>query len=311
MLPRDVYSQPDAPDPVLDGRTVLSLVKRHVPHAQAVTAVDESGGEARAYAIDDGLILKTQRPQQVRPRTSLEKEAAFLLELAAFPEIRVPRVLGYGREGGVEYLCMTRVPGVAARHTSLWGAERAKLLREVGRTLWSIHNVPQAPLHDSALFPGPRTAPEFRRRFEAGLAQALSAIKSDPSLWTLDISPAQLASTALETLPPLVPLVALHSNPGPEHIFIDPDTLTFTGLIDFGDAYIGHPAFDWRWPEYDDRLAILEGYREDSAADEDFLAAWRSVMVFAEMTALATRPERRIQAIGHLVRLSYDLLGRV
>lgn len=80
-MPKDVYIQPDAPDPILPEELVLSLVRRHVPNAQAVTGIDESGGEARTYAIDSALILKVQRPQQLRPRTSLEKEVWFLQHL--------------------------------------------------------------------------------------------------------------------------------------------------------------------------------------------------------------------------------------
>src|SRR5438270_12590755 len=95
----DTYSQPDAPDPVLEDELVLSLVRRHVPDARAVTGIDESGGEARSYTIDDSMILKVQRPQQLRPRTSLEKEVFFLRQLEQAPAVSVPRVLGYGREG--------------------------------------------------------------------------------------------------------------------------------------------------------------------------------------------------------------------
>ncbi|XJC74227.1 hypothetical protein ACHFCA_27480 [Delftia tsuruhatensis] len=71
---KDFYIQPDAADPVLDPDAVLAIVRLHAAGAKAVRAVDESGGEARAYAIDNGLILKVQRPQQLRARTSLAKE---------------------------------------------------------------------------------------------------------------------------------------------------------------------------------------------------------------------------------------------
>src|SRR5215210_3945824 len=98
MLPKDVYSQPDAPDPVLAERIVLGFARRHLANASAVTAVDESGGEARAYFIDDAYVFKTQRPQQLRPRTSLRKEVFFLEQLHRnAPEVVVPRVLGYGQ----------------------------------------------------------------------------------------------------------------------------------------------------------------------------------------------------------------------
>src|SRR5437764_1565920 len=116
----DTYSQPDAPDPVLDDELVLSLVRRHVPDAKAVTGVDESGGEARTYAIDDAIILKAQRPQQLRPRTSVEKEVFFLQQLEQEPRVSVPRVLGYGSEGRyIEYNLQTRMPGQAMRHVPL------------------------------------------------------------------------------------------------------------------------------------------------------------------------------------------------
>ena len=60
-MARDFYVQPDAADPVLDTATVLAIVRRHAPNVVTVTAVDESGGEARTYAFDDDLILKVQR----------------------------------------------------------------------------------------------------------------------------------------------------------------------------------------------------------------------------------------------------------
>ena len=97
MLPSDMYSQPNAADPVLDERTVLDIVRRHGVRCSAVTSIDETGGEARAYGIDDNLVLKVQRPHRLRPRTSLEKEAFFLHQLAAYPDIVVPQVLGYGQ----------------------------------------------------------------------------------------------------------------------------------------------------------------------------------------------------------------------
>src|SRR5215210_9339145 len=106
-MPNDL----DPRDPVLDESVVLTVVRRHWPAAGRVTGVDESGGEARTYALDEDVILKTQRPHRVRPRTSLEKEVFHLEQVASqAPEISVPRVLGYGRELGVEYTVMTRMP---------------------------------------------------------------------------------------------------------------------------------------------------------------------------------------------------------
>jgi hypothetical protein len=63
----DVYLQPDVGDPVLSTATVVRLARAHVSRAEAVTGVDESGGEARVYLVDEGVVVKTQRPHRVRP----------------------------------------------------------------------------------------------------------------------------------------------------------------------------------------------------------------------------------------------------
>jgi hygromycin-B 7''-O-kinase len=304
MLPSDVYSQSNAADPVLDEGTVLNIVRRHVGNCSAVTSIDETGGEARAYVLDDNLVLKVQRPHRLRPRTSLEKEAFFLHQLSAYPDIVVPHVLGYGRYDNIEYIVMTRMQGVSALTVELTGGQRMSVLHHLGRTLRSLHSMPQAPFYGSALLPGNRTWDAFVEHVRDTLAHAVQIIGASPNLWQLDVSPADLASRVLAALPASVDLVALHSNPGPVHTFVQPDTLEFVGLIDFGDAYISHPALDWRWPTHADRVALLHGYCDETPVTDEFMAAWRATLVLSDMSALATRPETRSQALERL----HDLL---
>jgi hygromycin-B 7''-O-kinase len=261
--------------------------------AASVTAVDETGGEARAYMIDDDVVLKTQRPQQLRASTSLEKEVAFLNALADDPGVNVPRVLGYGRDGDVEYTVMTRMPGVASRTVEIEGQSRIDLLRSLGRMLRRLHSLPQQQFYDSPLFPGVRTTAAFEERLRAALERAVDLIERDPGIWRLAISPRALADRVLGTSRSDVDLVALHSNPGPEHVFINPGSLGLTGIIDFGDAYIAHHALDMRWPRPEDRETVLAGYSEEQPLSEAFLAAWRATLIFGDMTAIATRPARR------------------
>jgi aminoglycoside phosphotransferase (APT) family kinase protein len=300
MLPGDMYSQPNAADPVLDERTVLDLVRRHGVRCSAVTSIDETGGEARAYVLDDNLVLKVQRPHRRRPRTNLEKEVFFLHQLAAYPDIVVPHVLGYGRHDTIEYIVMTRMPGVPAFTVELTGVQRMAVLHQLGRTLRRLHSLPQAPFYSSALFPGNRTREEFVARTRATLAHAVQVIGATPGIWQLGVSPADLASRVLAALPASVDLVGLHSNPGPVHTFVQPDTLDLVGLIDFGDAYISHPALDWRWPTHADRVVLLHGYCDETPVTDEFIAAWRAALVLSDMSALATRPETRPQALERL-----------
>jgi len=292
-------------DPVLDFDYVLSLVRRHLPLATAVNAVDESGGEARAYVIDQAYIFKTQRPHKVRPRTSLEKET-FQLNLIAreAPELSVPRVLGYGREGSVEYILMTRIPGVATRNATLDGEARQAVLRELGRTVRGFHRLPLEPFDGSGLFPGDRNPAEVRVRLQSILNQAVQAIGVPRDAWRWEVSPETLAERALDSVPAGADLAALHSNPGPEHVFVDPDSLRFSGVIDFGDAFISHPVFDMRrWTTPADRSAFLAGYAENETLSEAFMATWRAVIIASVMTIFALRPQRRAEALDDLQSL--------
>lgn len=307
MQPR--YREPDPADPILDPETILRLIRLHVPSAKTVSAVDESGGEARAYLIDSDLVFKVQRPHRVRPRTNQEKEVFYLDQLAAAdPDLPVPRVRGYGRENGIEYTCMTRVPGVPALAVDLEETAKAALLAELGRTLRRVHSVPQEPFLTSPLFPGPRSREEFVEQTTSSFNRAVGVFKAEPERWPFTTSPASVAAAARARLPSQVDLVALHSNPGPEHTYIDPVTHQFTGLIDFGDAYIGHPASDCRWRTHEDSLLILKAYCQDMEEPDEFVAAWRSLRILNAMSSAAGLGfGRGAQALGSLDRLIAEL----
>ncbi|HUZ53611.1 MAG TPA: phosphotransferase [Streptosporangiaceae bacterium] len=300
----DTYSQPDAPDPILADDRVLELARRHAGSLLKVTFVDESGGEARAYMCDDDLVFKTQRPQQLRPRTSLEKEAFILGQLAAQDDLPVPRVVGYGREDDVEYLLMTRIPGVCLESTSLFGAARVAVLAELGATLRRVHDVDQSAMETSALIPGDASAGGLHDRISALFDQLIASLAADPR-WAAEIDLRAVADQALASLPAGTLPVTLHSNPGPEHCFVDPGTGRFTGLIDFGDAYRSHSALDvrsWRSPE--DSRHMLSGYRALGPLPEGFEHVWRTGIIITQLRLAARghrEPDKAARTIHELL----------
>lgn len=309
-MPKDIYVQPDAPDPVLDDELVLSLTRRHVPSAWGVTGVDESGGEARTYAIDSEIIFKTQRPQQLRPRTSLAKEVLFLNQIAlALPDLCVPRVLGYGRAGKyIEYTVMTRVPGVALRNMNLDRTARLDAMRALGRTLRRIHQLPQAPFVTSGLFPGDQTSGDLRVRVAELFDDFITRIRNEKRQWSLSLSPEQVASRAFAILPDTEERVALHSNPWHEHTFVDPTTGKYTGLIDFGDAYISHPTFDLRrWRTHEERSALLQGYTAEQPVSDEFMRTWLVAQIVGNLAVIAQNPTLGPAAHADLERFLLEL----
>ena len=308
-MPKDYYIQPDAPDPVLSQEKVLSLARQYVPDAQAVTAVEESGGEARTYLIDDQWIFKTQRPPQLRPRTSLRKEVVFLQQLEDVDGVSVPRFIGHGHpEPLLEYTLMTRMPGVAVRNAKLQGETRRETLKDLGRMLRRIHNIPQEPLHESGLFFGDQSPVDMRWRFGSLFDDMAEMIQQENTPWNFHLRPAEVGRRLMRTLPDVKTIVALHSNPGPEHTFVDPDSGKLTGIIDFGDAYFSHPVNDLRrYRSPADRRAVLEGYVESEPVDEDFMATWRVACGIADIVAIAYSPEYQSAAIEELDQLILEI----
>jgi hygromycin-B 7''-O-kinase len=313
-VPRDFYVQPDASDPVLSEEVVLSLARRHIPDARAVTTVDESGGEARTYRIDDSMILKTQRPQQLRPRTSLEKEVFFLHQLAeGAPDLSVPRVLGYGRDqvadgalgnAMIEYTLMTRMPGIAMRHAKLDEGARRAVLFQLGVVLRRVHSLSLAPFVASELFHGDQSFVDTQFRFGNYFNDLADDIRRERSPWRLSLTPEQVGAKAIASVPRSAERAALHSNPFLEHVFVYPETGAYSGLIDFGDAYISHPAFDMRrWNRKADREALLQGYTSERPVSDAFLATWRAVMILGDVVTIAYYPERADEAEQDLLEL--------
>jgi Ser/Thr protein kinase RdoA (MazF antagonist) len=170
--------------------------------------------------------------------------------------------------------------------------------------LREIHALPQESLAASGLFPGDRTVDDLRARLAEAFDEALAALEHAGGRWQLARSPRHVVDAALAALPDTTAFVALHSNPGPEHTFVDPVTHTYTGTIDLGDAYISHPALDLRrWADPADREALLTGYQAVGPIDTTFMGVWRVTQVWADMVAVARVPEHRDAAYAHLERL--------
>lgn len=299
----DTYSQPDAEDPVLPADSVLALARRHGLTVEAITRVDESGGEARAYLGDDNVVVKTQRPNRVRPRTSLAKEAFILREMASQTALPIPRLLGYGRDDDIEYLVMSRIPGVALHSISLAPSERASVLEELGKALRKLHDLDQTAMEASGLIPGDRSGADLHRRLSTVFDDLIAILASDHR-WADEVNLRAVADECLAALPGDVRPVTLHSNPGPTHCFVDPDGALFTGLIDFGDAYRSHPALDLRvWASQEDRNSILAGYRAYGPLCSGFEGVWRTGLILTELRFAARSYSEPTQVVGTIKQI--------
>lgn len=310
----DVYTQPDAPDPMLPAELVRELAEAHLPTGVRLAgmAVDESGGEARVYLFDradtdGGVAVKTQRPHRLRPRTSLAKEAVLLAALAGPLAGRIPAFYGYDAvdttAGPIEFLVIGRVPGRAVVTGGLPESARSRLLRELADVLRAVHGLDAGELRSAGTLPTVDDAVALRARLEPNFADLVEHLVGRPDRWPLKVQPDRVAERALAALPTRLdaPPVPLHSNPGPTHVFTD-EGGGFTGLIDFGDAYAAHPALDLRsWPDPADRILLREAYLDGQVANAEWDAVWTVAMIYADLGALTGPHPHAAPAAADLV----------
>ena len=265
---KTIYYQRGAADPVLENDFVMSIVRQYVPNAKKVTDVDETGGEARTYAVDNNIILKVQRPQQLRNTTSLEREAFFLRQLENVEGMSIPTVLGYGKQETVEYTCMTRMPGIAVRYSNISGEEREKMLFELGKMLFLIHSVDVKPFIESGLFTDiDKDVNDVKERLKTHFDWGFHRLSEKLTQAEMDKMNA-LAADELNKITDVC-IVPCHANPSATHTFVKSNN-RFSGLIDFGDAYISHPVFDIRRWALSDRKPLIKGYMSSGKTDGRF-----------------------------------------
>jgi len=255
-------------DPIYDESFILNIVRSFVPDVGKVLRIDEQGGSARTYHIDLGVTLKVLRPNRKTSKDYIKREVFLLKQLEAAGVSNIPRSLGYGKDDALEYHCMSTIPGVAVRFSELTPTQRIEMLYKLGDTLYRVHHVPLESIYESELgFKSFTSDEEIRGQVWHYFNLAISKIAERLSPEQIDKALAE-AEKHIAKINDTVPKLR-HADPSDEHVFVDNGK--FSGVIDFGDAYITHPAFDLRrWP-HEDRSDLLKGYLSAGDVEDSFL----------------------------------------
>ena len=142
------------------------------------------------------------------------------------------------------------------------------MLFELGKTLFLIHSVDIAPFYASGLITDiDKNTGDVKERlkthFDRGL-QSLSEKLTQSETDNANSSAAEELNKIKEAC-----IVPCHANPSAQHTFVKSDN-RFSGIIDFGDAYISHPVFDIRRWSLNDRKSIVNGYMSSGKTDKNF-----------------------------------------
>ncbi|MGC5329156.1 phosphotransferase family protein [Micromonospora sp. DT62] len=215
------------------------LVSAHLPdmHVRSVVLLG-AGLDNITYEVNDDLVVRISRDPDANERKGrVTRECQLLKTVAPDSPLPVPRPLFAAPELGV--LAYPKLHGRPL--LSIPQASRAALIPSVaialGDLLRVLHAIPAdhvAGLVDSDDTP----LTEWRRE----AAEFYTTVGEH-------VPPRHrpVVEAFLESTPPAEPhtLTFSHNDLGIEHVLVDPDNGTVTGIIDWGDAAVADPAYDF------------------------------------------------------------------
>ncbi|MEV0729461.1 phosphotransferase [Polymorphospora sp. NPDC050346] len=212
-------------------RTALAA---HLPgtHLGRLEPLGE-GEDNVAYEVDGELILRVRKEADPAPAT--EREARLLATVADLSPLPVPTPLFAAPELGC--LAYRKVPGVPLLDLPDRLAYAAPVAAAIGRLLGALHAVPVERMAEVAE-PDHQPLPDW-------LAEA---VENHAALaGRLPAEHGAAIGAFLAAPPPdggYVPVFS-HNDLGVEHVLVDPATRTVTGVVDWSDAAIVDPAYDF------------------------------------------------------------------
>lgn len=195
------------------------------------------------FWVEDDWLIKLFTP--LFPADA-PTECLVLQVLAEQSGFSVPSLRARGDLEGWPYLVLSRLPGQPLDRLwpGLLPSSREQIAASLGRLMAALHRTPTAGLQnlqiDWQAFIAGQMAICLERQRQAGATDA----------WLADIA------GFLADLPPLYEpgfqAVLLNADLNPEHLFCEQTEAGWqiTGVIDFGDAMLGHPYYEFVAPGF-------------------------------------------------------------
>ncbi|WP_214108998.1 phosphotransferase family protein [Acrocarpospora catenulata] len=213
---------------------ILRLVARHLPGYEIRTITGLGGGlDNIAYELNGEMVVRQRRDDDPASRSeATRREAALLAVVSELSPLPVPRPIFVDEDEGV--LAYAKVPGLPLNLNPV--PEPAQLAAPLGAFLNRLHTAPAERV--AALVPRDAySLEELREEAERDYRDIVPHIPV-PSRRHVEDFLARTAPREPDTL------TFCHNDLGSEHILVNAETSTITGVIDWSDAAIADPAHD-------------------------------------------------------------------
>ncbi len=215
------------------------VVAEHLPDYRVDSVRRLGEGQVNvAYLVNDSLIVRVNKEPDLERRAALVREEARLLTaVAKHTTLPVPTPRFVAPAAGV--LAYDQLPGTPVRDlpTSQRPARAASIGAALGTLLGALHAVPVDEVRDLVAVDD---APLDEWRSEA--AELFEEVRAE-----VPVRYHAAIDTFFKEPPPDggYELVFSHNDLGIEHVLVEPASWTITGIIDWGDAAIDDPAYDF------------------------------------------------------------------
>ena len=279
-------------------RYYAELVRRDYPQLPIVSFAFSGGGEDHlAFVVNDDWIFRFARDPDAS-REATRDEAELLNFLQERSPLLVPRpvyrnethgYLGYRQLAGVPLL---RVRDQLALQT--WPT----FSQAIGAFLTAIHATPLDQI-GNFVHEDPVALGDWLVEARTTFAEVQGAIV--PSLWRR-IEAFLAAPTPAEGYTPTL----AHNDFGIEHILVEPASRQITGIIDWGDAAIADPAYDFGKLCRDLGFATLDATLAHYRSTTNALSGIRERAIFYSRCTIFEEVAYGLQA-GHEAYLQKSL----
>ncbi|MEV0456615.1 phosphotransferase family protein [Catellatospora methionotrophica] len=216
---------------------VRELVRAYLPgHGVAVVSALGAGLDNEAFVVDGALVVRFSRePDPVRRAALVEHEARLLAAVAAVCPLPVPEpvftvpergCLAYAKLAGVPLAELAGRPARGGPVAAVLGAMLAALHAAPAERWAGLVDVDDQPMEQwlsEAAELGESVAGHVPARYRRAVASFFDT-PPPPRGWDLVFS---------------------HNDLGAEHVLVDPAVWMVTGVIDWSDAALVDPAYDF------------------------------------------------------------------
>ncbi len=228
-------------------REARSIVESRFPDVRVERCEEVPGGwDHVLLLVNDEWLFRV--PRRAESEATLEKEVRLLPAIAPAMPVAVPRYERVGRSDTPPKVIVgyRRIPGLPLSRKILTGEHGETVLRGLGGFLTSLHAF---PLEEAARAGIPsRDAASWRHEYDDFYRwierEAFPFLDPRSRHWARRMCEDYLADDDHFRFPP----VLLHRDLTAAHILVDPASRRLTGVVDWGDASIGDPAFDFTGP---------------------------------------------------------------